>query len=101
MARGPQQKRARRPSARPAKKAPARPPEPDTVALIDCGGGDLFELVEHPKPGVYTVNRSLNPRKLPSGAFRITEWVCLVSGLGRLSDAFRAMADEIDRVDQR
>jgi hypothetical protein len=46
MARGPQQKRARRPSARPAKKAPARPPEPDTVALIDCGGGDLFELVE-------------------------------------------------------
>jgi hypothetical protein len=91
--------------ARPAKKAPAKPPaattEPDIVALIDCGCGDLFELVEHPKPGVYTVNRSLNPRKLPSGAFRITEWVCLVSGLARLSDAFRAMADEIDRVDQR
>jgi hypothetical protein len=91
--------------ARPAKKAPARPPvaatEPDIVATIDCGGGDLFELVEHPKPGVYTVNRSIKPKKLPSGKFSITEWVCLVSGLAQLSDAFRAMADEIDRVDQR
>jgi hypothetical protein len=92
---------SKRPPAKPARPAKKAPAKLDTVALIDCGSGDLFELVEHPKPGVYTVNRSIKPKKLPSGKFSITEWVCLVSGLARLSDAFRAMADEIDRVDQR
>jgi hypothetical protein len=92
----------KRPASKPA--APAKAPEPpvestDVVAVIDCGAGDVFELVEHPGPGHYAINRSLNPRQLPDGGFDVSEWMCLASGIGRLSDALRATADEIDRID--
>jgi hypothetical protein len=30
----------------------------------------------------------------------VSEWRCLSTGIERLSDALRAVADEIDRVDQ-
>ena len=92
-----------------AKKGKAKPLAPpvkataaNTVVMMDLGYGDLFQLieVEHPDPGHYAINRSVNARQRRDGKYDVSEWCCLSTGITRLSDALRAVADEIDRVDQ-
>lgn len=109
MAMSTQPKRSAKAKSMSAPKGRAKPLRPpvegkgtDIVVTMDLGYGDLFELVEveHPDPGHYAINRSVNARQRKDGKYDVDEWCCLVTGITRLSDALRAVADEIDRVDQ-
>jgi hypothetical protein len=93
--------------ARTVQKAKAKPLGPpvkataaNTVVVMDLGYGDVFELVEQVELETYAINRSVNAKQRKDGDFDVSEWRCLSTGIERLSDALRAVADEIDRVDQ-